>query len=415
VPPPLTGLRVLDLSRNVAGPLASMFLGDMGADVVKVEGMPRGDEARYHGPPFIKEESPYFLSLNRNKRSVAVDLRSEQGHEVLRRLSKQADIILNNFRPGVMESIGLSEDEIRGSNAGAIVCNITGFGQDGPWVNRPAYDHIIQGMSGLMSLTGQPDSDPVRVGVSICDVLTGYCALAGILAALHRRQETGEGDTVNVSLLAAALSALTYQAGDFFATGESPLRRGNEHPMIMPYGTYRVGCGESVNLAVGNHKMFSSLADAIDRPELATDSRFASNALRVQHRAELTRILEEALSGRPASEWVEALSKRDVACGPVLALEDVFRHPQVLQQELVKVVEHPDCGPISLIDNPVRLGNAPLREWRPPPAFGEHSQGILEEAGYSPVEVAGLRALGITKWPARTDQDQDNVVKGEAS
>jgi crotonobetainyl-CoA:carnitine CoA-transferase CaiB-like acyl-CoA transferase len=392
--PPLNDLRVIDLSRNVAGPLATMLLGDMGAGVVKIERPPRGDEARYHGPPFVGQESPYFLSLNRNKRSLVLDVKAPVGREVALELCRRADVLVNNFRPGVMDGLGLGWERLRTENPRLIVCNITGFGKDGPGAGYPAYDHIIQGMSGLMSVTGSEASGPFRVGVSVSDILAGLFALYGILSSLHGRERSGIGEEVNVALLDASLAALTFQAGAYFATGERPRPHGNDHPMIAPYGTFRTADG-FLNLAVGNDRMFCSLCESLGLAELPSDPRFVDNPARVRHRAELHSSLAARLAERPAGEWVDRLRAAGVACGPILGIDQVFQQPQVMHQRMVERLEHPTAGPISLLGLPVKLDRDPGAVQSPPPGLGEHSAEILHELGFDDADVARLAAEGV--------------------
>ena len=392
--PPLTGLRVIDFSRNVAGPLATMLLGDMGAEVVKVERPPRGDEARYHGPPFLKGESPYFLSLNRNKRSLVLDVKTPAGRDLAIQLCRKADVAVNNFRVGVMDRLGLGWEQLHVENPRLVFCNITGFGKDGPAAKYPAYDHIIQGMSGLMSVTGTPASGPLRVGVSISDILTGLFALYGILSALHGRDRSGQGEEVNVSLLDASIAALTFQAGAFFATGERPRPLGNDHPMIAPYGTFATADGY-LNLAVGNDRMFRALCESLDLAKLPDEPRFGDNPARVRHRAELHDELGKRFIQRTTGEWVEQLGAAGVACGPVLGIDEVFQHPQVLHQRMVEMVDHSTAGPIQLLGLPAKLTKDPGAIQSPPPILGQHSAEILQELGCDSADIERLAAEGV--------------------
>jgi crotonobetainyl-CoA:carnitine CoA-transferase CaiB-like acyl-CoA transferase len=392
--PPLDGLRVIDFTRNVAGPLATMLLADMGAEVIKVERPPRGDEARYHGPPFVGGESPYFLSLNRNKRSLVLDLKAPKCRVLAFELCRRADVVVNNFRAGVIDRLGLGWEALRRSNPRVIACNITGFGKDGPLAGAPAYDHIIQGMSGLMSVTGTAESGPFRLGVSISDTLTGLFALYGILTALYNRERTGRGEEVNASLLASSVAALTFQAGAYFATGERPRPHGNDHPMIAPYGTFWTADGY-LNLAVGNNRMFTALCRALDLPELPADPRFSDNPARVRHRTELHARLGARFAEGSTDQWTVLLGAAGVACGPVLGIDQVLEHPQVLQQGMVQTVEHPTAGPISLLGLPVKLTTEPGAIRSAPPRLGEHSAEVLHELGYDDASIAALAAEGI--------------------
>ena len=379
---PLSDLRVVDLSRNVAGPFAAMLLGDMGADVVKVERPPAGDESRRHGPPFLGEESPYFLSLNRNKRSLLLDLKEERDREAALRLLDRADVAISNYRPGVLERLGLGPEQLRERNPRLIVARVTGFGEEGPWADRPAYDHIIQGMSGLMSVTGSPESGPFRVGVSISDLLSGLFTVYGILSALHERDRRGRGQVVDVSLLAATLAALTFQGGLHLATGERPRRHGNDHPMIAPYGTFATQDGH-LNLAVGNDAMFARLCSALGAPELADEPRFAGNPQRVENRTSLHEALGERFRTRTTAAWLDVLGSAGVACGPVLGIDEALAHPAALALGMVQELDHPTAGRIRLLGLPVKLGGTPAAIHRPPPTLGQHTRELLEELGVS--------------------------------
>ncbi|GAC1653112.1 MAG: CoA transferase [Candidatus Dormibacteraceae bacterium] len=391
---PLADLRVVELSRNVAGPFAAMLLGDLGADVVKVERPPRGDEARRHGPPFVGGESPYFLSLNRNKRSIVLDLKDPRGRALAERLLDRADVAISNYRPGVLERLGLDADSARARNPRLIFSRITGFGESGPWANRPAYDHIIQGMSGLMSVTGTQASGPLRVGVSISDLLTGLYLLYGILGALHARDRTGVGDVVDVSLLAATLASLTYQAGDHFATGSRPQPHGNDHPMIAPYGTFQTADGH-LNLAVGNDPMFGALCRALGLESAAGDERYSDNPARVRHRRELHDLIGDRLRVEATAHWLAVLGTAGVACGPVLGIDEALAHPAAVALGMVQEVDHPTAGRVKMLGLPVHLGGGGVSLRLPPPRLGEHTQAVLSELGYDAGAIQSLAAGGV--------------------
>ncbi len=405
--PHLADLRVVDFSRNVAGPLCTMLLADQGADVIKIERPPRGDEARYHGPPFVAGESPYFLSLNRNKRDIALDLKTSDGREIALELLRRADVAVCNFRPGVMDALGLGWDTLREQSPGLILCNITGYGKDGPLARFPAYDHVIQGMSGLMSITGTEESGPFRLGVSISDVLAGLFAVYGILTAVHGREESGLGEEVNVSLLAASVAALTFQAGQYFATGEPPLPRGNDHPMIAPYGTFKTA-DHFLNLAVGNNAMFRALCVALGLPELPDDPRFRDNPSRVEHRSDLRDRLEAQLARESTATWLERLNTSGVACGPVLRVDEALNHPQVHHLKMVETIEHPAAGLIALLGLPVKFDHDPGSIRSAPPILGQHSLEILRELGYADAEVASLLLREIVGAARASCQTSDH-------
>lgn len=374
-------LHVVDLSRNVAGPLSGMLLGDLGADVVKIEN-PRGDDARRHGPPFVHGESAYFLSLNRNKRSVVLDLKQAGGREALTQLLSRADVAISNFRPGVLERLGLPPAQIMSRNPRLVLAQISGFGPAGPWAGRPAYDHIIQGISGLMSITGTEETGPLRVGVSISDVLTGLYTVYGVLTALLERERTGRGQLVDVSLLGATLASLTFQAGQFLTAGVCPQPLGNDHPMIAPYGTFTTADGH-VNLAVGNNAMFERLCVTLGCPDLVVDPRFVDNPARVCHRSELKAALNACLARRTTAEWVIALGEAEVAAGPVLRIDEALAHPATLALEMIREVEHPVAGRLRLLGSPVRLSETRTEVRTAPPTLGQHTREVLAEAGCS--------------------------------
>ncbi len=386
----LAGLRVIDLSRNVAGPFAAMLLGDLGADVVKVERPPKGDEARRHGPPFLAGESPYFLSLNRNKRSLLLDLKDEAGVAVARRLLAGADVAISNYRPGVLERLGLAPESLRHENPRLILARVTGFGPNGPWAGKPAYDHIIQGMSGLMSVTGSEDCGPFRVGVSISDVVTGLFAAYGVLAALHERERSGRGQVVDVSLLGATIAGLTFQAAQYLAGGERPRRRGNDHPMIAPYGTFPTADG-NLSLPAGTDAMFGRLCRELGLPE---DDRFQDNPGRVRHRAELHEAICLRLRQRTTDEWSERLTEAGVACGPVLHVDEALTHPATTALGMVQEVDHPAAGRIRMLGFPVQLSATPASTRQAPPLLGQHTAEVLAELGYSRDEIEAMEKQG---------------------
>lgn len=393
-PGPLAGLRVVEFARNVAGPFCGQALGDMGAEVVKVEQPPRGDPARGHGPPFVGGESPYFLSLNRNKRSVVIDCKHPAGREVALRLLSTADVLLHNLRPGAMDRLGLGHSAAAERNPRLIYCHVSGYGRTGPWATRPAYDQILQGMSGLMSVTGDPATGRVyRVGVAIGDVLTGAMAAFGVVCALLARQSTGRGQEVDASLLASLLASLTFQSGRYFATGERPVPQGNDHPTIWPYGTFAAADGP-LNICVGNDAMFERFAEALAAREWAADPRFATNALRVQHRGALRNLIEARLATDARASWVERLAAAGVAAGPILGVDEVFAHAQVVAQGLVATMQHSRAGAVRAVGPAVGLSQTPASVRRPPPALGEHTDEVLAELGHTPAEVAALRASG---------------------
>jgi crotonobetainyl-CoA:carnitine CoA-transferase CaiB-like acyl-CoA transferase len=388
---PLDDLVVLDLSRILSGPYCSMYLGDFGARVIKLEHPDGGDDTRSFGPPFVGGESTYFMSVNRNKESVAIDFKHARGGELLRALAARADILLENFRPGALTRLGLDYDAVRALNPRLIYCSISGFGHSGDpdWVRRPGYDLAIQGMGGLPSLTGAADGPPYKVGTSIADMIAGLYALSGILVALHARGRTGRGQHVDVSMLDGQISLLTYHAGIHFATGAVPARRGNQHPSISPYETYRARDG-FVNIAVGNDAQWRALCRAAGAPlaALADDSRFATNAARVGRREELAAILEPVVAARSVDDWIALCDGAVIPSGPILDVAQALAHPQVQARGMVVPLAHPSAGPIRVTGVPVRLSETPGAVRTPPPRLGEHTRAVL-------AEVLGLDAAAV--------------------
>lgn len=390
---PLAGLKVLDLAQAVSGPLATMMLGDYGADVIKVE-PPGGDPSREWGPPFLGGESAYYLSVNRNKRSISIDLKAEEGRALVRRLAERCDILVSNFRPGVMERFGLGYESLAQANPGLIYASVSGYGPDGPYAQWPAYDQILQGVSGIMSVTGHGPGDHVRVGIALGDNLAALFLVQGVLAAVAARQQTGRGQRVETSLLQAMVCNLTFQAGRYFATGRAPQPQGNDHPLLVPYGLYQTGDG-SMNIAVASESIWERLAHAVGRPDWLTDARFADNGARAAHREELRVQLEGALAARPTAEWVTSLNEAGVPCGPVLNIQQVFADPQVQHMGLAAQLSHPTAGEICVTGLPVTLSQTPASIRTAPPLLGEHTREVLGEAGFEAQEIDRLLANGV--------------------
>lgn len=394
-PGPLAGLRVLDLSRVLAGPYCTMMLGDMGAEVVKVERPGTGDDTRGFGPPFLGGESTYFMSVNRNKRGITLDLKLERGREIVRSMIARADVLVENFRPGLMDSFGLSWSTVRELNPRLIYCSISGYGGTGPDAMLPGYDLIIQGEGGVASLTGEADGPPMKVGTSQADIVAGMMACQGILLALLARERTGKGQLVDIGMLDGQVALLTYQAGIYFATGENPTRLGNRHPSIVPYETFRCADGY-VNVACGNEAIWRRFCAAAGVEELADDPRFATNRERVAHADELRERLEPVLGGRPTAAWIEALREAGVPAGRIQTVQDACEHPQTLAREMVVELGHPRAGTVKVTGVPIKLSDTPGAVTSPPPVLGEHTGPVLTEwLGMSEEDVEELRREGV--------------------
>lgn len=389
----LEGIKVLDLSRALAGPYCTMLLGDMGADVIKIERPGKGDDSRAWGPPFIEGESAYFLSINRNKKSITLNLKSEKGKEILFKLIKISDVLIETNRPGVMEKLGLSFEEVKKVNPKIVYCSISGFGQTGPYKLRPGFDQVIQGMGGLMSITGEENRPPIKVGVAITDVGAGMYAAIGILAALLRRDKTGKGEYIDVSMLDGTISWLTYQSGRYFASGEVPKPMGSGHPLIVPYQAFKTK-DVYINIAVGNDSLWRKFCETIGL-NIADDPKFSTNAKRVENKEELIKILNEILSKKTGKEWLEILNKAGIPCGPIYKLNDIFSDPHVLSRGMVSEIEHPKAGKIKLTGVPIKFKNSPGKIRLHPPLLGENNFEILEEIGYKKEEIEKFREEGV--------------------
>jgi crotonobetainyl-CoA:carnitine CoA-transferase CaiB-like acyl-CoA transferase len=376
----------VDLSRVLAGPYATMALADLGADVVKVERPGEGDETRTWGPPYAGGEAAYFLSVNRGKRSLALDLKQPEGRQLALELCAAADVVIENFRPGAAARLGLDPGTVRGRNPRVVYCSITGFGRREPR-ERAGYDFIVQAESGLMAITGEPEGPPTKIGVALVDVLTGLNAAVGILAALRRRDQTGAGETLEVSLLDSALAALVNVAQNALVTGTEPLRYGNEHPSIVPYQPFEASDGW-IAVAAANDGLFARLCDAIGRPELAADERFATNAGRVQSRRELLPVLEVAFATRTADDWVSALDAAGVPVGKIRGVLDAIR----TASPSTVAVDHPAAGELELVASPLSFAVAAPA---PPPLLGQHTREVLAGLGVEDSRIAALEAAGV--------------------
>jgi crotonobetainyl-CoA:carnitine CoA-transferase CaiB-like acyl-CoA transferase len=389
---PLDGLLVLDFTRVLSGPYCTMLLADMGARVIKIEQPGRGDDTRAWGPPFLNGESAYFLSINRNKESLTLDLKHADAARVLDPLLRQADVLVENFRPGTMERLGLGYESVARRCPRLVYCSISGFGQTGPRRAEPGYDAVIQGEAGLMSITGAADGPPFRLGVAIADIVSGMFATQGIAMALLARVRTGRGQRVDVGMLDATAALLTYQAGIYFATGATPGRMGNRHPTIVPYETFQGSDGEFV-VAVGNDEQWRRFCRIIGAAPLADDERFATNRARVSHYDELRPLLAERLRSRRRDEWVGDLKAAGVPCGSVRDVAEVLEDPQLDARRMIETVDHVSAGAVRVLGVPIKLSDTPGAVRAAPPALGQHTDRILEEdAGLSPGEIETLRS-----------------------
>jgi crotonobetainyl-CoA:carnitine CoA-transferase CaiB-like acyl-CoA transferase len=372
---PLAGRRILDLSRVLAGPLATQTLADLGADVVKVERPGEGDDTRQWGPPFAGEDAAYFLALNRNKRSVTIDLRTSSGVDAVRRLAADVDVLIENFRPGLMAQLGLGLEGLRDEHPRLITCSLTAFAEESPDAARPGYDIIVQALSGLMGVTGDPDGEPVKVGVAVLDVIAGLYAAIGVLAALDERERTDRGRHVGVALFDASVAAMVNQAANVLIGGSVPHPMGTAHPNIAPYQAFQAS-DRSFILAAGNDRLFARTCEVLGQPAWAEEPRFATNEARVRHREELVGLLEEAFGSRPAAEWLDALRAAGVPCAPIRKMDEVFASPEGAAQ--VETVADPARNAVlRLVRNPIRFDGASFPTRLPPPTLGQHTDEVL--------------------------------------
>jgi len=390
-PGPLSGVRVLDLTRVVAGPYCSMFLGDLGAEVVKVEQPGAGDDTRGWGPPFAGGESAYYLCINRNKQSLTLDLKSKRAIELLRELVKATDVVLENFRPGTMERLGLGEKELREINPRLIYASLTGFGADGPMSEWPGYDLIVQAWGGLMSITGTPDGEPVKVGVAIIDLVAGLMLGKAITAALFAREKIGIGQRIDTSLLEAEVASLINVGSNYLVGGKVPSRWGNAHPNIVPYQNFQTADGYLV-IGVASEVIWRRFCEAIGQSEFIDDARFADNSRRVENRSELIALLSQIFLQRRNGAWLRLLTDAEVPCAPVQTVDQVFQAPQVLQRDMLIEVDHPTAGKVRMAGIPVKFSVTPASVRLPPPLLGEHNETILKSwLGLSAASIDELK------------------------
>lgn len=389
----LDDITVLDLSRVLVGPFCSMLLADMGADVIKVEEPGVGDETRSWGPPFVGGEATYFLSVNRNKRSITVNLRAEAGRQIVYRLAGRADVVLENFRPGVARKLGVDYDALRAKNPRLIYTAFSAFGQTGPYAERPGYDLVLQAMGGIMSLTGYPDRPPVKMGVAISDLAAGMFAAYAVASALYVRARTGRGQYIDVALLDGQIALLSAWASSYFATGQVPGRYGSGHPQIVPYQAFPTRTFEII-LCVTNEKFWRLLCDLLELGHLKDDPRYRTNPDRVRNRDRLLPILEARFLSRPGEEWLERLQAAGIPCAPINTVDRALGDPQVRARGMVVEVDHPTAGRLALPGPPYKLSETPATVRAAPPLLGQHTDEVLAELGYAPDEIRTLRQTG---------------------
>jgi crotonobetainyl-CoA:carnitine CoA-transferase CaiB-like acyl-CoA transferase len=392
--PPLAGLTVLDFTRVLSGPYCTMLLADMGARVIKVEQPSRGDDTRAWGPPFLGAESAYFLSVNRNKESLTLDLKSSAARAVVDRLLDRTDVLVENFRPGAMARLGLDYARVAATHPGIVYCSISGFGQTGPRRDEAGYDAVIQAEGGLMSITGDAGGPPFRLGVAIADIVTGMFAFQGISMALLARTRSGRGQLVDVGMLDATTALLTYQAASFFATGRAPARMGNRHPTIVPYEMFAASDGSFV-VAVGNDSLWRSFCRACGLEALGEDPRYSTNPQRVDAYDEIVPVIAGRLRTRTRAEWIEALNAAGVPCGAVRDVGEVLQDPQIAARQMIERVEHATLGVVPVLGLPAKLSDTPGSVRSAPPVLGQHTESILrDDLGFSAADIAAMRSAG---------------------
>lgn len=390
---PLNGIRVLDLSRVLAGPYCTMVLGDLGAEVIKVE-PPEGDETRGWGPPFAGGESAYYLCVNRNKRDMVINLKTEEGKNILRDLALMSDVLVENFRPGTLEKFGLDYETLHKLNPKLIYCSITGFGQTGSMRDKPGYDFMIQALGGLMSITGEPAGEPMKTGVAVVDLFAGQNAIIAILAALQARMLTGRGQHLDISLFDSQLGWLANVASNYLISGNLPKRHGNAHANIVPYQSFQASDGWFA-IAVGNDRQFTRLCELFDKPVIAADERFSTNSARVQNRDELIPLLVSIFKMDSVSAWLKKLDEAEIPCGPINNFEQVFAMPNVKEREMLVQMDHPTIGELPLVGSPLKMSETPVEYRLPPPLMGEHTTEILNSLGFSNEKIIEYKSRGV--------------------
>ena len=391
---PLDDLFVVDLTRILSGPICTMLMADMGAEVIKVEPPPLGDDSRQWGPPFIGGISTYFLSVNRNKKSLGLNLKSKDGRAILHKLIERADVLLENFRPGVLDRLGFGYEAVTKLNPRTIYCSVSGFGHTGPYRDRPGYDVIAQGESGMMDLTGYPDGPPAKLGASLADIVAGLYAFNGICLALLARQKTGKGQHVDVSLLDGMVSTLAYHALIYLSTGRSPTRAGTRHPSIVPYECFQTKDG-FVNIAVTNQKQWENFCEVLGFPEIAHDDRFETMKARLSNYGILRPTIERVVSMMSRTEVIKAMSEVGIPAGPINTVGEILEDPHIHARQMVAELTHPQYGPLRVLGIPIKLSDTPGIVENAPPMFGEHNRDVLQKLGFTEKEVAELERSGV--------------------
>ena len=392
MPQALADLKILDLSRVLAMPYCSMMLGDLGAEIIRVERPGIGDETRHWGPPWAGELSAYYLCTNRNKKCITVDLKKKEGQEIIRSLAQRSDILLENFLPGDLAKMNLGYEDIRAIKPKIIYASVTGYGQNGPYRDLPGFDFILQAQGGLMSIIGEEDGPPMKVGVAIVDITAGLFACSAILAALHYREKTGEGQHIDMALLDAQVAWLANQASNYLVSGKVPRRMGNAHPNIVPYETFKAKDGIYLALGVGNDNQWKKFCRIARVEHLADDPQYATNPKRVENRKKLVLLLQEVFLQKDSGEWLKLLGEAEIPIGPINTIDRVFADPQVLSREMLVEMEHPKVGKLKLVGSPMKLSNTPVQYRIPPPLLGEHTESVLQEVlGYDKEKIARLK------------------------
>ena len=392
MPQALEDIKVLDLSRVLAMPYCSMMLGDLGAEIIRVERPGVGDETRHWGPPWAGDQSAYYLCTNRNKKSITVDLKKKEGQAIIHRLAQRSDVLLENFLPGSLAEMNLGYENIKAINPKIIYASVTGYGQDGPYRDLPGFDFIIQAQGGLMSIIGEADGPPMKVGVAIVDITAGLFACSAILAALHYREKTGTGQRIDIALLDSQVAWLANQASNYLISGKVPWRSGNAHPNIVPYETFQAQDGIYIALGVGNDNQWRKFCKLAQLEYLMDDPRYATNPQRVANRKELVSFLQKIFLGKNSEEWLKLLAAAEIPCGPINTIDRVFADPQILARQMVVEMEHPVTGKYKVVGSPMKLSQTPVQYQIPPPLLGEHTEELLREVlGYDQVRIDRLK------------------------